>query len=349
MPQILGKRYVDGKNCRYESEKAEEYLRSIIKDNSLIILVQEWIKQHKMIRHLRKEMAKCLGVTKNIDLLGDLLATDDPKSLDEDLQRAGAYRVDMADAHNSQSTSLSGDIDSDSDTSDYGSLNNAVVRSTRTETDQQRRGATTDKTSYESQPSMEHAHLESNDIHTSANLSRSASNLESVGGAASKFSTPSNRAGTPPTWSAPNNWRETSARTPKRGLANDSDDLLASGLAKISIADDGPDPRMSQSSPVLSGQSYAMTDTSPATGTPRLTISREQQVSPLPRYSASETLRYRPSRSSGRHLSPFAGGLRSSQALHRRSWDGGSQPSQLDPSSDRAKEIGRKGEHIVKS
>src|SRR5262249_33962696 len=133
------------------------------------------------------------------------------------------------------------------------------------------------------------------------------------------------------------------------GSANNSSvDFLASALAKVSVADDGPGTSISQNPPGFAGSPTQIEDASPAPRTPRLMASREEQNSPSPWQTLNGTRTYRLSGSFGKHLTPSAQVWRGSlQHLHQRSWNGGSSPSQPDPSSERRKQIGRKGEHIV--
>ena len=349
MPQILVRRYVVGKNRSYEGEKAEGYLRSIVKEKGLVILVRERMKTHNMAGLLRKEMAKCLGVTQHSDLLGDLLAADDPKSLLEDLQRAGAYRMDMADANNRQRIGVSGEIDSDSENSGGSSLDTALGKSTIVRTGRQQRVPATPEATHEGQPGTKDVQPRLNDTHYAESSGKSASSTGRAVRAERTSPTPRAATTTPPIRSAPNSLRR-SLKTTRPGFADDSDDeFLASAVSKLSVVDDGPSSRISQHSPGFTRRPNQIEDASPATRTPRLIVSREEQSSPSPRQTSSGTRRCRSSGSFGRSLSPSAqvwGGP--SRHPNRRSWDVFSSPSQPESSPDRKKEIGRKGEYIVR-
>ena len=131
MPQISVTRYVIGKSCWYEGEKAKGFLHSTVNAEELVIYLTECMEPSDMARLLRKEMARCLGVTKHSDLLGDVLDADDPKSgsLLEDLQRARAYDMDVANVNNSEKVGASPEVDSDSDAAGVPSVDTTLGKS----------------------------------------------------------------------------------------------------------------------------------------------------------------------------------------------------------------------------
>ncbi|KIW88649.1 uncharacterized protein Z519_10695 [Cladophialophora bantiana CBS 173.52] len=345
MPQVIIGRYVVGKSSAYVGEQVEGGLRIITKEQRLLVLVHENLKQDAMARLLRKEMARHLEVSQHSDLLGDLLAADDPESLLEDLQRAGAYQMHLADVPAGERTDASEEVDSDGDSD---SDETALEKSSNVRTDRQQRFPVSPEGTHDGESDVEDAQWRLNYFHygkSSKELSESTgynNYIERTSPA------PITAITTPSIRSTSNMLRGSLV---KRGLGsadNSSVDFLASALAEVSVADDGPGTSISQDPPGFAGSATQIEDASPAARNPRLMTSREEQNSPSPRQNLNGTNRRRLSRSLGQPLTPSAQVWRGSlQHLHQRSWNGGSSPSQPGSSSERRKEIGRKGEHIL--
>ena len=352
MPQIIIERYVVGKSGRYVGEKAEGGLRIITKGQRLLVLVREGLKQDVMTRLLRKEMTRLLQVSKHNDLLGDLLAADDPESLLEDLQRAGAHQVHLVDASAGAKTGASDEIESDGDSNSdaIGDSNfeTALEKSTNVMIEGQRRFPASAEAMHNGNSDMGDAQRRLTDVR---NGKRSQESSESIGyTVCSERISPMPTATTTtlPACSTPVRMRGSLL---KRGLGSadsSSVDLLTSALAKVTVADDGLDTAISQDPSRFTGSATKIEDASPATRTPRLKTSMGEQNSLSPWQNLHDTSRHRQSGSQSQPLNLSAQVWHGSlQHLHQRPRTGSPSSLQSGHSSERRKEIGRKGEHIV--